>query len=586
MYKRKIKEWGWKTYGLDKDFGNSGGELCIRQPRKRIRGKVLSPQSRLHEAISQLDSSRSTTVASYAPPPVHSQPQSAYSNYMLVKNIYDTSSAFYPSQSNYAPVNQSALLDSTWQSRTSSGTGVPVLAPSGLPYTYFSTGIPAAMSNTKFDGLMNTILVNVRDLYISYPAQKKWKVEKLRVIEEDVYDSFARTVEASLHKYCSVSPTAGYALFQNVLRMLERVVRKVGCRDCGLFSLPTIWASFLHMVRGNRLDWAREFLSRASAFAMHLFGRQHPLVQVLFSLGEIWMDEPGQLEEVVCTAFRRCIADAKEELGTLNPTHLYLQVDYALIFRISVNEIQALVHYIRSMIEISDEEMGPGGGTGGVWALILSNATLCLLQSFPTMACEAEKVAKEYLFRMDRRRVRGAGKFTVRWRIARKCLMYNLSILCYRRKDYHQAIYYLEDVRNHTTADGLDLFVVELLERCYVLLGRDEDAKELRQQRMDHNQKLLLNYETRNKTELVRREEDVNDHGERDEGYGDMIEEERSEATVVDLVEEINEESLVEDIADESGDLEVKIQLVQDQMAGLQQRLDVLKGARGKAGSL
>jgi hypothetical protein len=73
----------------------------------------------------------------------------------------------------------------------------------------------------------------------------------------------------------------------------------------------------------------------------------------------------------------------------------------------------------------------------------------------------------------------------------------------------------------------------------------------------------------------------VNDHGERDNDSGDVSEKDgNSEGTVVNKVDESNEENLEEDDAGDFRDLEVEIQLVQEQMAELKQRSDVLKRAR------
>jgi hypothetical protein len=531
MYKRRIKDWGWGTYKLEKGGGNSGGGLFLGKPGKRTRGKVLGPPSTLREENSQPNSSR-----------------------------------------------------------TSRGTTMAASTPPRLPYTHFnpthfSMGIPAPMSNTEFDGLLSTILDNVKDLYISYPVQKKWKVEKQREVEEDEHDDLLVGVAASLRNYSSLSPTIGNTGFQKALHTLEKVVGVGEGADCGIFSLPAIWVSFLRMIRNQRSDWAREFLSLALKLAKHKFGRLHPFVQVLFNLQKVWATEPGQLEEVVLTAYRRCIADVKEELGAFNRTYLQLWGDYVVYLDgRSINETQAMVNDIRSVIKISEEEKGPDGGPDGDYTLELLGLTLYVLQSAPTMADEAEKVAKELLLRVNQRRVKAGGKLEGDLFITWKDLRHTLGTFCLEKMDYQQAIGYLEDFLSHEIADERDALALERLERCYLSLGREDDAKKVWQWRVDNSQRLLQEIET----ESVEGEKVVNGHEERDDDdSGDVSEKEgSSEATVVNQVEESNEENLEEDDADEFGDFEVEIQLVQEQIAELKQRLNVLKQARRRGNRL
>lgn len=435
------------------------------------------------------------------------------------------------------------------------------------------------MSNTEFDGLLSTILAKVKDLYISYPAQKKWKVEKQREVEEDIHDDLLVGVAASLRNYKSLSPAVGCIGFQKALRTLEKVVGVGEGADCGLFSLPVIWVSFLRMVRDQRSDWAREFLSLALKLAVDQFSREHPFVQVLFNFQRIWMKEPGQLEEVVFTAYRRCIAHVKEELGAFNLTYLSLWGDYVVYLDCrSTNETQAVVNDIRSVIKITQEEKGPDGGPDGDYTLELLGLTLYVLQSATSMADEAEKVAKELLLRVDQRRVKAGGKLEGNLFITWKDLRHTLGTFCQEKADYHQAIGYLEDFLSHEIVDERDALALEKLERCYLSLGRDDDAREVWQRRMDNSQRLLQKTETGS----VEGEKVENDSGERgDDDGGDVSgEEESSDATVVNQAEESHEEYLDEDIVDEFGDCEVEIQLVQEQIAELEQRLDLLKRVR------
>jgi tetratricopeptide (TPR) repeat protein len=440
-------------------------------------------------------------------------------------------------------------------------------------------GISAPMSKTEFDKILTAILAKVTDLYASYPAQKKWKVEKQREVEEDIHDDLLVGVAASLRNYTSLSPEVGYKGFQKALRTLEKVVGVGEGADCGLFSLPAIWVSFLRMVRNQRPDWAREFLLLASKLAIDKFGREHPFAQVLLNIQQVWRKEPGRLEEVVFTAYRRCIADVKKELGPLNLTYLSLWGDYVVYLDgRSTNETQAVVDEVRSVIKIIEEEKESDGGQDGDYTLELFGLTLYVLQSAPTMADEAEKVAEELLLRVNQRRVKAGGKLEGKLFITWKDLRQTLGTFCQEKEDYHRAIGYLEDFLSHEIVDERDALALEKLEKCYLSLGRDYDARKVWQRRMDSSQKLLQKTET----EPGEGEEVMNDHEERDNDDLRPVseEEESSDATLADQVDESNGEDLEEDIADELGNSGVEIQLLEEQIAELEQRVKVLKLAR------
>jgi len=521
MYKRRIREWGWRTYELDKDNGKLGGRPTSGKPLKRTRGKLLGPPSTLHEESYPSNSSRGTTMAVVTPP-------------------------------NFG--------------RTHSNN------------THFSMEIPALMSKKGIDELMGTIPANVKDLYISHPAQKKWKVQKQREVEEDIHDDLLVGVATSLRNYSSLSPELGYKGFQKALHTLEKVVGVGQGADCGLFSLPAIWESFLRMIRKERLDLAGVFLSRVLQLAIYKFGREHPFVQVLLGLKKVWMTEPAaQLEEVIFKAYRRCITHVKEKLGAFNLTYLCLWGDYVVYLDgSSTNETRDVVDNIRSVIKISEEEKGPDGGPDGDYTLELLGLTLYVLQSAPTMADEAEKVARELLIRVNQRRVKAGGKLEGDLFITWKDLSHTLGTFCQEKKDYQQAVGYLEDFLDYEIVDDRDTLALEKLEKCYVSLGRDDDAKAVWQRRMDSSQRLLQ----KTNKEPVWDEEAMNDHRERDGDDGGDVSEERgnsSQPTLVVEVEELNEGNLEEDETDEIGDSEVEMQLVQVQIAELQRRLNVLK---------
>jgi hypothetical protein len=88
------------------------------------------------------------------------------------------------------------------------------------------------MSKTDFDETLSNILAKVDRLYISYPAQKKWKVESQREIEEDEHDDLLVGIASSLRDCSSSGPVVGYAGFQEALGELEKVVGVGEGADC------------------------------------------------------------------------------------------------------------------------------------------------------------------------------------------------------------------------------------------------------------------------------------------------------------------------------------------------------------------
>jgi hypothetical protein len=541
---------------------------------KRTRGKVSGPSSK---KTSHPNSSYGTAVAAYTPPylaRVHSQ--STHSN-----NTTFTPSHSHTAQFNSTHFNLSALREETLQSNSSHSTTVAAFTPPcnyqmRFNSTHSSIGTPAPMSNTDLDKLMITILANTRNLYISYPAQNKWMVKKQREVEEDIHDDLLVGVATSVRNYSSLSPTVGYKGFRKALHMLKKVVGVGEGADCGLFSLPAIWISFLRLIRDQRPDWAWEFLSLASNLAMKKFGHEHSFVQVLLNLQKIWREEPHQLEEVVLRTYRSCIADVKETLDSFNLTYLSLWADYvAYLDGTSINETNHVVKDIRGVIKVLEEDKGSDGGLDSDYILELFGLMLYVLQSAPTMADEAEKVAKELLLRVERRRVKAGGKLEGDLFTTWKDLRQTLGTLCQDRKDYHQAINYLEEFLDHKIVDDRDALALEKLEGCYRSIGRGEKAEEVWKWRMGESQRLLQKPDT----DPVGGQKVVNHYQERDDKEGENVSEEEgsSEGTVMGQVEEIDEENLGECDANEIGDSEVEKQLLGEQIAELKKRLNVLE---------
>jgi tetratricopeptide (TPR) repeat protein len=444
--------------------------------------------------------------------------------------------------------------------------------------------ISALMSDTDFNKLMNTILANTKNLYISYPAQNKWMVKKQREVEEDIHDDLLVGIATSVRNYSTLSPKVGSTGFQKALCTLERVVGVGEGADCGLFSLPVIWVSFLRLVREQKSeDWAWEFLLQALNLALNKFGREHSFVTVLLNLQKIWVKDPGQLEGVILKSYLCCIAHVKEMLGSFNLTYLTLWADYVVYLDgAATNKTNNVVEDIRGVIKVLEEEKGPDGGPDSDYILELLGLMLYVLQSAPTMATmanEAEEVAKDLYRRLERRKKKSGGKLEGDLLIKWKDLRQTLGTLCQERKDYDKAISFLEEFLSYEIADERDALALEKLERCYVAVGRDEKAMEVRELRMNESQRLLQKTDT----EPFGGEKVVNDHRERDDEEGEDVSEGKgsSEGTVVGQVEEIQKENPKEYDTNETGDFEVEQQLLREQIAELEKKLHVLETSKG-----
>ncbi|KAH9221717.1 hypothetical protein DL95DRAFT_511563 [Leptodontidium sp. 2 PMI_412] len=588
-YKRRIKEWGWETYECDKESGDSSGKPSTAKPAKRIRGKATGHPTRSRDENSQPKTSQSTPLVTSTPPqPVHTNFQPTHSN-----RTHFPSSCPYPTQFTSTHFNPSAVYEKIPQANSSGCTTVAAFTPPCPPSTpinptHASMGIPPPIRDTDFNELMNTILNNVKDLYISYPAQKKWKVQKHREVEEDIHDDLLVGVATNLKNSRSLSRGIGNKGFQNVLQMVEGVVGVGEGSDCGLFSLPVIWISFLRLVREKRPAWARQFLSLALKLARQKFGPKHQFVQVLSGLQKIWRKDPDQITEVVLAAYGRCIEDVKKSLGAFHLTYLSLWGDFVVYLDgRSVHDTQALVEDIRSVIKIVEEEKGPDGGPNSDYALELLGLTLYVLQSAPsspTMADQAEKVAEELHRRLEERKAEDGGQLEGNLFTTWKDLRQLLGKFCQDKENYHHAIGYLEEFLRFEIEDERDACALENLERFYKAVGRNDAAKDVRQRWVEISEVLLR----KTKKDPAEGEKGADDHEETHEEDGGDVDgaEGSSEATVVNQAEERSKENPEEDIANEYGDSGVEIQLLEEQIAGLQQRVKDLKRERGSEETL
>jgi hypothetical protein len=71
-----------------------------------------------------------------------------------------------------------------------------------------------------------------------------WQVKNQFVVQEDIHDDLLVGVASTLRNFESQEPDIGRMGIRKAFMTLEKVVA-----DCGLFSLITIWESFLRMIR-------------------------------------------------------------------------------------------------------------------------------------------------------------------------------------------------------------------------------------------------------------------------------------------------------------------------------------------------
>jgi hypothetical protein len=71
-----------------------------------------------------------------------------------------------------------------------------------------------------------------------------WQAKNQFVVQEDIHDDLLVGVASTLRNFESQEPDIGRMGIRKAFMTLEKVVA-----DCGLFSLITIWESFLRMIR-------------------------------------------------------------------------------------------------------------------------------------------------------------------------------------------------------------------------------------------------------------------------------------------------------------------------------------------------
>ena len=326
------------------------------------------------------------------------------------------------------------------------------------------------------------------------------------------------------------------------------------------------------MIQKGHTQYAKKFLSHAlrlSILRCH-YGRNHPFVQVIAGLLEIERTEPHMLEQVIFLAYRSCIGHVTEKLSSFHLTTLSLWSDFvAYLDSSSASEIKEAVDIFRRQIRRSEED----NGLDDDYTLELLGLLLYVLQSTESMAKEAELLALDMLCRVNRRLQAGEeleGSLFILW----KDLRHTLGKFCHAKGDLRTAVMHLEDYLRYGVVDGRDALALEHLEEWYAQLGEQNDARRVRQWRIDSSRILLQ----ADDIELVEGDtvDNEDEEGHEYDGTG--------EDTYED--EKIDGETIEHGDAAELEDAEAEMQILQGQMDMLKQRMAILQrkveGNKGK----
>ncbi len=389
--------------------------------------------------------------------------------------------------------------------------------------------------------------------------QGKWKITDQCKVQEDIHDDLLVGVANALRDFESLGPKFGGMGMRKAFKTLEKVVA-----DCGLFSLPAIWESFLRMIRKGHPQLAELFLSQALQWSIQKFRYEHnhnPFVQALVALRKTEKSHPHMLEQVIFRAYRSCIDHVIKKLSSFHLTTLSLWADFVVyVDSSSASEIKETVDNFRLATQRSEAD----NGLEDDYTLEILGLMLYVLQSRESMAEEAERVALDMLCRVNRRVEAGEkleGNLLILW----KDLRHTLGKFCRARGDLSEAVMYLEDYLSHGVVDDRDTFALQQLEEWYAELGKLDEAQRVQQWRISSSQILLQEDDI----ELTEREgvdkESVEEEG--DDGT--------DEGTYKD--EESDRQTAEEDDAAEIEDAEAELQILQGEMERLQQRMTVLQ---------
>lgn len=438
---------------------------------------------------------------------------------------------------------------------------VPVRSP-----THVRLGVPTPMGENELDGFMRSILSHVKNLYMSSMDQGNWKIMNPYEVQEDIHDDLLVGVANALRSFNSLGPKFLGMGMNKAFKTLEKVVA-----DCGLFSLPTIWESYLRMRRQGHQELAMMFLSQAVQFSNIKFRYEYnhnQFVQALVGLRKIEKHYPHMLEQVIFRAYRICIDLVTNKLSSLHLTTLSLWGDFVVyVDSSSANEIKKAVDNFRLAKQRSEED----NGSDDDYTLEILGLTLYVMQSNKSMAEEAEQVALDMLGRVNRRVNAGEtleGNLLILW----KDLRHTLGTFYHARGDLNNAVIYLEECLSHEVADDRDTFALECLELWYAQLGRLDDAQRIRQRRISSSQILLQDNVELAECGGVDKE---GEEGNGDEGTDEGTDEDTDEDTYEN--DGSNGQTIEDDDAAEIEDAEVELQILQGEMENLQRRMTILE---------
>jgi hypothetical protein len=417
-------------------------------------------------------------------------------------------------------------------------------------------GVPTTIRQSELNGHVHAILLHVRSLYMGSIDQGKWQVMNQFVVQEDIHDDLLVGVASALRSFESLEPDIGGMGIRKAFKTLEKVVA-----DCGLFSLPTIWESFLRMKRRGHDKIAKMFLDHTLRLAIHKagYGFHHPFVQVINGLLRVEKINPYMLEQVILCAYRSCIDHVIQKLSSSHLTTLSLWSDFVVyVDNSSASETKQAVDSFRQRSEEHN-------GLDDDFTLEILGLTLYVLQSTESTAAEAELVALDMLRRVNRRVETGEkleGTLLIMW----KDLNHTLGNFCHAKGELRAAVKHVEDCLMHGVVDDRDTIALKHLEEWYVELGEQNKARRVHEWRISSSQMLFQEDEI----ELA--------EGEGVEKEDEDREDENEDEDEVEEEDEDQDKEVVEDEdAAESEDAEEEMKILQRKMDKLKQRMNRLQ---------
>jgi hypothetical protein len=349
--------------------------------------------------------------------------------------------------------------------------------------------VPTTIRQTELNAYTTNILSCVKSLYVGSIEEGIWRVDNPFVVQEGIHDDLIFCVASALRNYESLGIKFGimgikFGIMgiQKAVRILEKAVA-----NYDPFSLPTIWESSLRMIWRGRNEFAKMFLSKALELATIKHGLNHPFVQVINLLLQVEKIDPHLLEKVIVCAYRSCVDHVKQQLSSSHLTALSLWSDFIVyVDNSSASEIEQAGDSFGKLIRKSEKDNGVDNDT----TLEILGQKLYLLQSTTSRAEEAEQVARDLLRRVNRRIRNGErleGKLLIKW----KDLKHTLGNFCHAKGELMAATMHLEESLIHGVVEDIDTIALERLEAWYKEQGETNEARLVRQLRIDNSQTLL-----------------------------------------------------------------------------------------------